>query len=466
MFASAPAYRLPLQAGWRVVGATVIFASYTLLLISSASPWPDGQDSVNYLLGLKDYDLSIHQPHFSGYPLYIAAGLFFHSLLESGEWSMIILSVISSTVAIYIFLRMAKQVSGLMPATLAAVALAANPLFFAFSHKIFAETLALALLLLAVAILSDPLKAPRRNRLLGGALLGLMLGVRLSYWPYALFYLLYELRKSGRFHIAASIAAGVLIWLIPQAAVIGVAELLEYGVAFSAGHFNDWGGSVLTGQPLTARLSTFSANVVRTAGFGGSIPALSVPWLLFCLYAIYDLAVKGVNDRRATLFGMASLFYIAWAFFGQNAENIRHLLPLLPAFLLLILPAMERNKKIAAVAVLFLVIGLVVDYTGSKGSRPPAADFLIWANSQPAPDRVYYCGETKRFADYYRTRLRVIHAKNSDDLIFKIKSTWPAPNEVYVCDDVRGFKPSSEPVAVFPARRGDPVDKTLKIYRY
>ena len=451
---------------WPVAAITALFGVYTFLLISSASPWPDGQDSVNYLLGLKDYDLSVHQPHFPGYPVYIATGLFFNSLLASPEWSMIILSIVSSALAIYIFLRIAKRTSTPIAATLAAVALAANPLFFSFSHKIFAETQAIALLLLAVAILQNPLKAADRNRLSGGVMLGLMLGVRLSYWPFALFYLLYELWKSRSFHIALGVAIGVLLWLIPQASYIGVAELLNSSVTFTSGHFTDWGGSVLTGQPIGERLSTFLVNIVKAAGFSGGIPPLSVPWLLFCLYAIYDLAVHRVKNNGATAFAAASLFYIVWAFFGQNAGNIRHLLPLVPAFLLFIVPAVERNKKLASLAVLFLIIGLAMDHTGNRRNRPPAADFLIWANSQPASDRVYYCGEIKRFSDYYHTRLRVKRVKNSSDLLFKINSTWPTPNEVYICDDVRGFKPSGEPAVVFPARRGDPVDKTLKIYRY
>lgn len=455
-----------MKARWRVVGATVVFAAYTLFLISTASPWPDGQDGVNYLLGLKDYDLGAHQPHFPGYPVYIAMGRFFHLLLESPEWSLIILSNLFGVAAIYIFLRTVIPLTGFMAGGLTAAALAANPLFFSFSHKIFAETLAVALLLLAISILRDPLKAAGRTWLAGGVVLGLMLGVRLSYWPYALFYLLYGLWKGGRLHAIAGIAIGILLWLIPQAAVTGPVELLNYAVSFTAGHFTDWGGSAFNGQPFGERLATFTANLVETLGFGGGLPALGIPWLLFCLYALYDLAVRRVSNNGAAVFAGASVFYAAWAFFGQNADHIRHLLPLLPAFLLLIAPAVERNKKLALLAVSFLVIGLAADYAGSKHNRPPPADFLIWANSRHASHSVYYCGETKRFADYYTTRLRVQYAKDADDLFFKIKSTWPAPDEVYVCGDVRGFKPSGKPAAVFSARHGDPVDRTLKIYRY
>jgi len=476
MVAKAPLNPLPsreglsrthLKVGWRVATATVVFTAYTLLLIATASPWPDGQDGVNYLLGLKDYDLGVHQPHFPGYPVYIAVGRFFHLLLLSPEWSLIILSTVSGVAAIYILFRTAIHDAGLKAAALSAVALAANPLFFSFSHKIFAETLAVALLLLAMAILGDPLKAAGRSWLTGGVVLGLMLGVRLSYWPYALFYLLYGLWKAGRPHAAAGVAVGILLWLLPQAAVTGPVELLNYAVSFTAGHFTDWGGSAIGGQPFAERLSTFTANIVKTLGFGGGIPMLRIPWLLFCLYALYDLAVRRVvNIKGAAVFAGATLFYLAWAFFGQNTEHIRHLLPLLPLFLLMIAPVMERNKILAAAAVFFLIIGQAADHTGSKPNMPPAADFFIWADSRPSSDAVYYCGETKRFSDYYPTRVRIIHAKDADDLLFKIQSTWPAPGEVYVCDDIRGFKPSGKPAAVFPARRGDPVDRTLSVYRY
>jgi hypothetical protein len=96
-------------------------------------------------------------------------------------------------------------------------------------------------------------------------------------------------------------------------------------------------------------------------------------------------------------------------------------------------------------------------------------EFLSWAETVSEKDAVFYCGESERFFDLYGTRARVVSVKKADRLDFAFKSTWPAPEVRYVCDDIPGFTKPAPPkgvVALFPARRGDPVDRTLRIYLF
>ena len=406
----------------------------------------------------------MHQPHFPGYPVYIAAGRLAQLLIGSPEWAMVTLSALAGAACALLICRIAGRGSA---GLLAGAALAVNPLFFSFSQKIFAEIPAIAFLLLAVALLGDPSKAAGRSWFYGCASLGLMLGVRLSYWPFAFFYVAIGLLRGRFIYGAGGMAVGVLIWLVPQAGVVGASELMEQAVSFTAGHFTDWGGSALNGPGWFDRLFTFFRNLFAVVGVSGF--PFGLPWLLFSIFAVRDLFKRGGLSEDTGSFAAATAFYLVWAFFGQNIDNLRHLLPALPAFILLIASAMARHWKAAALSVFILAFTVPLNHAYRSSSVPPAVGFLSWVERVPEKDAVFYCGESERFFDFYKTSARVVSVKTARELDFKMKAAWPEPTAQYVCDDIPGFVKPATPkgvVAIFPARLGDPVDTTLIIYRY
>ena len=394
--------------------------------------------------------------------------------LGSPEWAMVTLSAIAGAACVILICRIAgRGPLGL----LAGAALAVNPVFFSFSQKIFAEVPAMALLLIAVALVGNPSKAAGRSWFYGCVCLGLMLGVRLSYWPYGIFYVAIGLLR-GRFAYAVGgMAVGVLIWLVPQAAVVGASELMEQSVNFTAGHFTDWGGSALNGPGWfgpaetvgAGRLSMFTRNLFTVFGFtsGDAWFSFGTAWLLFSIFAVRDLFKRGGLSEEAAIFTAATAFYLVWAFFGQNTEHLRHLLPALPAFILMITPAMSRHWKPAALGIFILAFTVPLNHAYRESSVPPAVGFLSWVEGVPEKDAVFYCGQAERFFDFYKNSARVVSVKTARELDFTMKAAWPEPTARYVCDDIPGFaKPVGKPVAIFPARRGDPIDRTLKIYRF
>jgi hypothetical protein len=68
-FASPPATLDVRQRTWLIV-ATIVSGAARLLAVAR-SPWD--WDEMLFLLGMRQYDVSLHHPHPPGFPLYIAA---------------------------------------------------------------------------------------------------------------------------------------------------------------------------------------------------------------------------------------------------------------------------------------------------------------------------------------------------------------------------------------------------------
>ena len=77
---SAVAARLSAAGGVAWAGALLLPALLALRLPAAL----DGQDGVNFALGLRDFDPLLEQPHFPGYPVYIALCRLFAQAGEAG----------------------------------------------------------------------------------------------------------------------------------------------------------------------------------------------------------------------------------------------------------------------------------------------------------------------------------------------------------------------------------------------
>ena len=57
-------------------------------------------DSINFALGLRQFDVSRHQPHPPGYPLFILAGKAFHAVVLSEATALALVSVIAGALGV------------------------------------------------------------------------------------------------------------------------------------------------------------------------------------------------------------------------------------------------------------------------------------------------------------------------------------------------------------------------------
>tara|TARA_B100000315_G_scaffold243529_1_gene267003 strand:+ start:230 stop:1597 length:1368 start_codon:yes stop_codon:yes gene_type:complete len=444
-----------------------ILALFIVFTNATASFWPDDQDGVNYLLGIEQYDLIFHQPHFPGYPVYIIVGKLIAFLSSSPERACVFLSVFSGTVCLWLISVILRQTNNRQTALLCTAAMAVNPVFFEFSHKIFTEMPALALLILAIVLLGNPDKASNIRWFSAVAVIGLMLGIRLSWWPFAFFYFIKGILSGKGFYASCGLLLGVLIWLLPQAVVVGPEELFFTGISFTYGHFDKWGGAMASELEVDNRFLLFAIRAGEAFGWVGSGMLFTrLPWIVLTLTGMFIfLRNRNYIDTQIKTFITAVLFYMVWVVIGQNPEKVRHLLPLIPVFILAVSPFIEKYQKTAASTILIFSLTLPLNYADRTQNNPPAVQLQKWADSLPLSDVEFYCGNSERFFDRYPSKQRIKNVTSIDHLQFVIKSSWPKPAQRYVSDDIPGFMTTEEPIAIFSARKGDPVDRTLKLYK-
>jgi hypothetical protein len=321
-----------------VVASAALLLPLVLALRLPASL--DGQDGVNFALALADYDVGLEQPHFPGYPVYIALARALGALGLREELALALPGIALApalVVAVFTLARAAGVASGV--ASAAALLVALHPLVWSEGARPRPDLLGTCGAWICLA-----LAARARAHASGGAL-GLALGVRLDLAAVA--GLLVALPAGARRRALAGLALGIAIWLPLFALAVAPTFPLD-AAEFLRGHFADFGSSLLgasgrapsraraAGEALLALGPGVAALAAAAIGFGRMPAALSR--LLLCALAPYAL----------------------WVACGQNLSNARHWLPLVPvaalgvACALASLPAWRR--EVAAFALLLAAL--------------------------------------------------------------------------------------------------------------
>lgn len=448
-----------------LVGALLLAGLFGIAAWSSATPFPDDQDGVNFAFGVENFHLASHRPHFPGYPVYIVLGKGLQGLFAQTELALCFLSVVSGVAALIFIYLMTRRTAGVYLAWFCVLALAANPVFFAFSQKIYTEIFALALLLATFWLLMSEGGTRRRQWFLAGSLQGLLLGVRLSWWPFPLVLLLIAVHERRFRHFFSGLVFCGLLWFVGELVYVGPVNFFETGWSFVTGHFTEWGGALTSLTGVEHPLLSFGRRLASVWAIIGPDPTLmQLPWLV-CIAVGLLAILRWRLPRYVWWYLAANGVYCVWLLFGQNLAKDRHFLPLVPALILILASVVRRFPGLVAAGVLALVLYVPSYHTMRTHKTPPAARLHQWLNAQGESGWVVYCGETERFFDRYPLRRVVmINVRFWESINDSISATWPPPERVLVCDDIPGFVANAPMVQVFPARYGDPVDRTLRIY--
>ncbi len=316
-------------------------------------------DSLRFALSVLRYSVADLQPHFPGYPVFSwPAGLLYRVI---GDYSLAfsLLGGLSTFVLIYFLLKLAR----LRPATPSGMLLVGlvffNPQVWLLGNRFMPDLMGAAVLLFALERLlggGGDIRNTQHTRSLmqGFFLVGLLGGLRLSYLPFLVLPCLYLMvihRRRLR-HLTAftfSLAAGILLWLLPLIAVTGWQELWAAGQAQTLGHFADFGGTVFT-EPGWGRRFALAMDALFAHGLGFWWPGRNIITVVvtlglgLALVVAFTKAFTGawnkrmlwrdlLQDPRALLM-VSCLVYAIWAFFFQNmVHKSRHVLPLIPFFL-------------------------------------------------------------------------------------------------------------------------------------
>jgi 4-amino-4-deoxy-L-arabinose transferase-like glycosyltransferase len=351
-----------------------------------------------------------------------------------------------------------------------------NPLCWLQSEKALSDAVGLFFLILSAQLLfyaSTPRVNALRYLISGSMMLGICLGVRLSYFPFVILWL-YTLYVSSKFDsekkmIGYGVFAfiiGICVWLVPLSCCTGLKPLMVNGFSFTFGHFSDWGGSVATSQSVLSRLPDFV-------------------WCLFCNglgFWCYDTTV--IRIMPSIIMGIGIIFYFRylkysgfdyntkfitfyifpyflWVLFGQNLEKPRHILPLIPVIIICISAGLVRFRSflcsfsdstifrnrsfslynlfigILIVSMSIISIKLVYTHKNESVAQIQLLDY-VGGNYDGKSTRVY-CWETKRLFEYYAPLLDTRRARDVDELRYDVGASLVTPEVILSTSKVNGI---------------------------
>ena len=306
-------------------------------------------DSVNFALGLSEFDPWLHRPHPPGYYLYILSGRLMQRIFPDPNDALVALSVAASVVAVLALYELARAIYGGRAGVFAGVAFVLSPLCW--FHGTVALTYIVEVAGAAVVgwLCWRAARGDKNAAVWSGVALGLLIGFRQS----AVLFLgplwLYSITRTpghlGRSAIA--FVASCLAWFVPMIGDAGGAE--RYFGALE----NLWlavpAKKTVAAQSLAAGAALGAARIA-TIGFIflltlGSLPA-------FALLRLRES--DPVSGRK--------MFTFAWLAPGMLFFSIVYLIFVNSGYLLVITPP------------LFAWIGHVLDrYTSRSGQREATA---------------------------------------------------------------------------------------------
>ena len=301
-------------------------------------------DSVQFALGLRDYDVYLHQPHPPGYFLYVHTAKLIDFLVRDVNSSFVWLSMIASAFTVAIIYNLGSAMFSRRDGGWAAILAVTSPLFWFFGE---------VALSYAVAAFFSSLIAMGAWRALDGDdrwiyPLSIALGVAAGFrQDLGLFlgplWLLVVAQRNWRVFLSASLVVLITIslWFIPM--LVATGGPTRYFTATSElWQFNNDSSAIWHAVPAT-RIDTLLTLVgVLSYGVG-----LGTIFLIFAGYTLFRRRAWPVLPRKKVLFFVtwlapALLFFII---FFIPPYKYSYGLVLLPAFFLL-LPAAVRQIRI------------------------------------------------------------------------------------------------------------------------
>ncbi|MDP1570604.1 MAG: DUF2723 domain-containing protein [Vicinamibacterales bacterium] len=388
--------------GGRPGGAAVWLGAIALLLAVSHAPYLsrglEDIDSINFAMGIRDYDPARHQPHPPGYPVYIAAGKAASAVVAAvapetaasrvEARALAVLSLLAGLLGVPLLYRLfcsldrrgdgaAERVpwAVVQPRALAATLLTvATPLYWYMAARPMSDLPGLAAATAAQALLAlawwrqrpstdgdqrlspEALAASGRMIVLGALVAGVAIGVRSQVaWMTLPLLALVLVDRIGRGVAGAllggtvAFGTGVLLWAVPMLAATG--GLGAYLAALGDQGGEDFAGVAMLYQQPSPRLLLLALQ-----------RSFVLPWEAVPLAAVVmALAAAGflallVRDRRSAaavvaIGGPYAVFHLLF----HDTAFVRYALPLVPVVAYLAVCGLE---VVARRATPLAVVGL------------------------------------------------------------------------------------------------------------
>lgn len=390
-------------AGRDRLALAALFLAALALRLAFRIDYDEDIDALRFRLGVERFSVTELRPHAPFYPVFVAAAKLVVLLGASSRGALGIVTALAGAVTVVVTALLAREVQGRRAAFVAGALALASPFLWLSSTKLLSD-------MAGVAAFSTALWLSARARRLPGdaaalrtaalVLLGVALGVRLSYFPLAAVCLVVIARAEGggRAWLARSrdLLSGVVLWLVPLVAVAGPRALATMSLVQGEGHFTRWGGSALTVSSPSVRLHGAVWGLWANVLGGAWIDAPPSRWIgLPILAALLVLAAsraRGLASRQPEL-ALGAAAYLVWAVLAQNtAYKPRHFLPLAPLAVLALAAGegilASRAPRAALVAALALAAQWLADGAGLSSAHrapSPAAAAVAYLAGDPRP---------------------------------------------------------------------------------
>jgi hypothetical protein len=417
----------------KLLWASALAAIFLVAHLAFLPPTLEDLDSMNFALGVRDFDPSKHQPHPPGYPLFIALGKLSHAVWPSDAGSLSLWGALFGALSVFPLMALFRSLEELDPraadgerdrrAALATLVVVASPLFWFTALRPLSDTPGLGMALAAQACLAlafvrrrradgaDPAAIGQSGRLIvaGALIAGLAVGMRTqTIWLTLPLLALVLLDRAGRgaggalLGSAMTFTIGVLAWAIPL--LIASGGLAAYRAAFASQAAEQFTGlDIFLSNPTPRRMAL------------GIIAALVGPWAVAPLgWIVVAIAVAGFGvlvwraPQTAALLVVAYVPYSIFHLIVQESYS-RYALPIVPAIGYLVVRGLSAAGTMAALfgSAAIVVASLLVTLPAAKAySQYPSPAYAAVNDLQQlvtsTPNAVV--GVHQRFARVLETR--------------------------------------------------------------
>ncbi|HEX2462260.1 MAG TPA: hypothetical protein VHJ58_19085, partial [Vicinamibacterales bacterium] len=313
--------------------------------LPSLAPSLEDYDSINFALGLRDFDPARHQPHPPGSPVYIALGRALLAVIslvrpsltrpEAEALTLALWSAVAGAVALAALAHVFASVwSGRVSLFWATAIVAACPLFWISGLRPMSDLPGFAAATVAQLLILQG-RTDRQRLVLGAFAAAIAAGIRVqTIWltvPLLALVAFQHRRTGARWLVTGPLAffvVGVAVWAIPLVADSGGLDGYLRALSSQAGEDFAW-VNMLWLEPTPRRLafalyetfvlpwgSTVLAGVVAVAATAGLVVAMmrerrALAWLLvaFAPYATYHLLFQETIMVR---YALPTVPMVAW----------------------------------------------------------------------------------------------------------------------------------------------------------
>lgn len=336
MYMSKKQFNNYLLIGISIASIIIVFVSQLLYLNPFTSSW----DQVDFTLAVNRFDLMAMQPHFPGYPYFILGGKLVYLFMDNPSEALTMFNILFYGSSLFPIYKLCRAFLNRSFSFLSSAIIYSSSYSIITVNQPMSEGAALAALWWYLWSLFLVIKIKRSTAMfLPLVLLSVMLGIRLSYLPFTvgIIFLYYWKVKNNSMTIRDILIfsffglAFQCFWIgalvISEGSILGFVKL---SLAFTTGHFNEWGGAVDTSKiSFFERLTIFLKDNILWTGIAAKSLLTAFLYFILLITILFRVLDKHMLKRPfINLLFIMFTCYFAWSLLAQNIEKARHALPL------------------------------------------------------------------------------------------------------------------------------------------